>query len=393
MKVIRFLIRFIVSLVLAIGLICLALWVSGNAYLIKAVSSTYLVGETGPTIDDYSNFENRTVEAGTPQLWEYSERFQKAALSEELMKEVEDWETSALLIVKSDSILFEEYWNGYSEKSLTNTFSMAKSFTSLAIGKAIEEGHIKSLDQSVGDFIPEFAEGKKSAVKIKHLLQMSSGIDFGESYGDPFGFMAKTYYGDDLYELSVNKPMKYEPGEVWKYQGGNTLLLSFILEKASGKSLSEYFSENFWKPLGAAEDALWSLNEEGGKEKSYCCFYSNARDFARIGHMMLDSGKWNGKTLIDQEYIKKSISPVNIKDEDGKLIDYYGLHWWMGQYQGHEFYYARGIQGQYIVAIPAWDAVVVRLGHKRDPNVGAEVPKDLFVYLEAVETVSQSTTK
>ncbi|MEQ8907773.1 MAG: serine hydrolase [Vicingaceae bacterium] len=393
MKFIRFLLRFTLSLFLAILLVSLGLWISGSGHVIKAVRSTYLVGETGPTIDDYPKFENRTVEAGTPQLWEFTQDFQANRLDKKLIKEVESWETAALLILHRDSIAYEQYWNGYSEKSLTNTFSMAKSFTSLAIGKAIEEGHIKSLDQKVGDFLPEFSEGNKSAVKIKHLLQMASGIDFGESYGDPFGYMAKTYYGSELYDLTVNKPMKYEPGEVWKYQGGNTLLLSFILEKATGQNLSEYFSDNFWKPLGASQDALWSISKEGGKERSYCCFYSNARDFARIGQMMLDSGKWNGKQLVNQEYIKKAVAPVNIKNEEGKLIDYYGLQWWMGQYQDADFYYARGIQGQYIVAVPAWDVAMVRLGHKRDPNVGAEVPKDLFVYLEAAMAVSQSTTK
>ncbi len=388
MKFIRFLLRFLISLLIAIVLVALGLWISGNGHVIKAVRSTYLVGETGPTIDDYPKFENRRVEAGTPQLWEFSENYQSNSLSKELVKEIESWETTSLLILHRDSIAYERYWNGYSEKSLTNTFSMAKSFTSLAIGIAIEEGRIKSIDQKAGDFLPEFAEGEKAKITIKHLLQMASGIDFGESYGNPFGYMAKTYYGSDLYDLTVSKPMKYEPGTVWKYQGGNTLLLSFILEKATGQNLSDYFSKHFWKPLGATEDALWSISEEGGRERSYCCFYSNARDFARIGQMMLDSGKWNGRQLINQAYIEKSISPVNIKNEAAKLIDYYGLQWWMGEYQGADFYYARGIQGQYIVAIPAWDAVVVRLGHKRDPNVGAEVPKDLFVYLEAAVIIT-----
>lgn len=387
MKFFRFLLRFLLSLLIAIVLVALGLWLSGNGHVIKAVQSTYLVGETGPTIDDYPKFENRTVEAGTPQPWEFSSTYQSNSLKAELIKEIESWETAALLIFHQDSISYERYWNEYSKNSLTNTFSMAKSFTSLAIGKAIEEGHIKNINQKVGDFLPEFAEGEKAKVTVKHLLQMASGIDFGESYGDPFGYMAKTYYGKDLYNLTVNKPMKYEPGAVWKYQGGNTLLLSFVLEKATGQNLSDYFSQHFWKPIGATQDALWTVNKKGGRERSYCCFYSNARDFARIGQLMLDSGKWNGRQLIKQDYFKKSISPVNIKNEEGKQIDYYGLHWWMGEYQGAEFYYARGIQGQYIVAIPEWDAVVVRLGHKRDPEKGVKIPKDLFVYLEAAKTV------
>ena len=74
---------------------------------------------------------------------------------------------------------------------------------------------------------------------------MSSGIDFGESYGDPFGFMAKAYYGTAVYNLTLSKKSTKPPGVEWKYQGGNTLLLSFIVERATGKSLSTYFADNF----------------------------------------------------------------------------------------------------------------------------------------------------
>lgn len=385
MKFLRFLLRFSLSLIIAIILICIGLWFTGNSHLIKAVRSTYLVGKTAPTIADYTKFENRVVEASAAQKWPLDDRYNKYELNSELKKEIESWETVALLIVKDKKILFEKYWNDYSETSLSNSFSMAKSLTSLAIGAAIQEGKIKSVDQKVGDFIPEFKKGKKAAISIKHLLQMCSGIDFGESYGDPFGFMAKVYYGENLYELTVNKPVKHQPGKVWKYQGGNTLLLSFILEKACGKNLSDYFSAHFWKPIGAVNNALWTLNKEGGKEKAYCCFYSNARDFAKIGQLVLDSGSWNEQPLISKSYFIDSFVPVMLKNEEGKIVDYYASQWWIGKYKDVPFYYARGIQGQYIAAIPKWDMVLVRLGHKRHSKRGAIVPEDFFSYLKVAE--------
>ncbi len=200
--------------------------------------------------------------------------------------------------------------------------------------------------------------------------------------------MAKAYYGTDLYELTVNKAVQHPAGRVWKYQGGNTLLLSFIVKEATGQSLSDYFSEHFWKPLGASQNALWSLNKEGGLERSYCCFYSNARDFARIGQLILDSGQWQGKQIIPSSFLVESFQAVMIPSEENKNIDYYGLHWWLGDYDGVKFVYARGIQGQYIVAIPDWDMVVVRLGHKRDPKKGVRIPEDLFVYLKAGKEVT-----
>ncbi|MEX2379254.1 MAG: serine hydrolase, partial [Vicingaceae bacterium] len=317
-----------------------------------------------------------------------SENYNTYILNDLQSKILSDWETVSFLVIQSDSILFEKYWGNYGKSSLSNSFSMAKSLTALSIGAAIKEGKIESINQKVGDFLPEFVEGEKSNITIKHLLQMSSGIDFGEDYNNPFGFMAKTYYGKDLYELTVEKPVVHKAGKVWKYQGGNTLLLSFIIKKACGMPLSEYFSKNFWQIIGAKEVALWSLNEAEGIERAFCCFYSNAPDFARIGQLMLDSGKWLNKSLIDSSFYAQSITPVNIQDEDGEKVDYYGLHWWLGTYKNTTFHYARGIQGQYIVSIPEWDVVFVRLGHKRDPKIGAIIPKDLIDYLKIVEQIA-----
>jgi len=247
----------------------LGLYFSGNMHLLKAIKSTYLVGKTGPTIDDYYKFINITVEANQPQPLLFYGVTSNVNLTPEEEDLFEKWETSAFVTLKDGKMLFEKYWDKYSDESLTNSFSMAKGFTSLCIGAAIKEGKIKSTNQLISDFFPEY-EG--SGIRIKHLLQMSSGIDFGESYGDPFGFMAKAYYGTDVYNLTLSKKSTKPPGVEWKYQGGNTLLLSFIIQKATGKSLSTYFSENFWQPIGAKNDALWTLDIKEGKERSYCCF-------------------------------------------------------------------------------------------------------------------------
>ena len=385
MKFIRFIFRFLFSLLIAAFLVVIGLYISGNSHLIKAVRNTYLVGKTGPTIDDYKKFENRIVLTNKPLAWKNSKLYNTVKPNPKQQAEIYSWETSAFLVVKDRELFYENYAEGYSEKSLTNTFSVAKSFVGLAIGAAIKEGKIKSVQQKVGDFLPEFKVGEKNKITIEDLLTMSSGIDFGESYGDPFGFMAKAYYGNKIYDITLNKEVKFEPKQVWKYQGGNTLLLSFILKKATGENLSNYFSKHFWQELGASENALWTISESDSLERSYCCFYSNARDFARVGQLILDSGAWNGKQLISQEFFIKSFSPVNIEDENGKIIDYYGYHWWLGEYEGNPFYYARGILGQYIVAIPAWNTVFVRLGNKRDPTKDVEVPSDLYTYIAIVK--------
>lgn len=384
MKMIRKLFLFLLTL---LGVAIISLYLTGNKHLLKAVKSTYLVGKTGPTIDDYTKFINRTVAAKQAQKWAISKNYNSYQLSQSEEALFKKWESSAFVVIQNKEIVFEKYWDGYSDQSLTNSFSVAKSFTSLCIGAAIKEGKIKSTNQLVSDFLPEY---NGSDLRIKDLLQMSGGIEFGESYGDPFGFMAKAYYGTNIYELTLSKKQVKPAGTEWKYQGGNTLLLSFILEKVTGQTLSDYFAQNFWQPIGAANDALWTIDHENGRERSYCCFYSNAKDYARIGQLMLDSGRWNNTELIDLNYFLASISPVNLPDELGNQVTHYGYQWWLGEYKGVSFHYARGILGQYIVSVPKWNLIFVRLGKKRDPARGAVVPSDLFDYLDVVERIKET---
>ena len=385
MKFFRFYIKVFSVIILFFLLVYVALFSTGNMHLLKAVRSTYFVGKSGPTITDNNKFENRTVKANTAVEIEKTS-FQKK-ITDSLLVKCKEWETVAFLVIQNRKIIYENYWDGFNDKSLSNSFSMAKTFTSLAIGSAIQNGYIKSVKEPISNYLDEFNTKEKKNITIENLLQMSSGLDFGESYGDPFGFMAKTYYGKSIYDITINKPKKLAPGIVWKYQGGNSLLLSFVLEKATGKSLSDYFSDNIWSKIGAREDALWTLSENDKKEKDYCCFYSNARDFAKIGLLLLDSGKVNKEQIIDSTFFANSIKPVNLPDDYGKTIDYYGYQIWLNKYNNRTYYYARGILGQYIVVIPELDLVFVRLGHKRDNTRNVEVPKDLFLYLDMVESL------
>lgn len=376
-------IRILFILAIFIATACLLALFTGNGHLIKAVSNTYLKGRSGPSIDEYSIFENRVVKASKkPFIWPSSVNYNSKKLTTEELNLHEELKSVAFLVFHKDSIVHENYWDQFNDTSKTNTFSVAKSFIGLLIGAAIDEGYIKSVDQKVGDFLPEFKSGEKAKVTIKHLLQMNSGIDFGESYGDPFGFMAKAYYGDDLYDLTVHKEVTQAPGTVWMYQGGNTLLLSFIIRKATGKTVSEYFSEKIWQPIGAKESALWNLDAENGLEKAYCCFYSNARDFGKIGRLILNNGTINDQVILSQNYFERAIQPVNSKTLNGDLVDYYGYQIWMTNYQQQKVIYARGIQGQYIVALPDEELIIVRLGRKRYEEKVNNVPLDLLHYID-----------
>jgi CubicO group peptidase (beta-lactamase class C family) len=344
--------------------------ISGKTFLFKAVWYNFAA------IDDYKHFTNNIVTTAEHAPWQLSANYNKTPLPSDLKTFLEGLSTVSLLAIKNDSIVYEEYWDGYSDSSLSGSFSMAKSITSLLVGAALQDGRIKSLDEPVSDFLPEFAEGDKAKVKIIDLLTMSSGSNWDESYANPLSVTTELYYGSDVYKTATGVKMIHTPGTLHDYKSGDSQLLGLIVEKATGKSLSAYAAEKLWKPLEAEHAALWSTDRKGGNEKAYCCFNSNARDFARIGQMMLDGGKWNGKTVIDSTWCAQSIKPCMIPDPEGKPCDYYGYQWWLMPGENGIFY-ARGILGQYIIVIPSNKTVIVRLGKKRASTIINHAPEEV----------------
>src|SRR5690606_17991814 len=186
---------------------------------------------------------------------------------------------------------------------------------------------------------------------------------------NPLSNNAESYYGSDLYGLVTRQKRIGEPGKKFIYQSGNSQLLGFIIQKATGYNVSEYCSMKLWSKLGMESDAYWSLDKEHGDEKAFCCLYATARDFARLGRLILNNGNWNGEQIIPRGYMEEMVHiPAGIQTEDGIDNYQYGLHIWT--YQGHTspVVYCRGILGQYIITIPEENWVIVRLGQKKSKN-------------------------
>ena len=365
--------------ILVIGVIVL-LKCSGNEHLIKAVNSTYLDGKEGPTIEDLEVFHTREVKPGNFQEIDYSLGREIYLIDNSYVRRIEKYDPIAFLIIQNEHIIFDKYWAGYSDASMTNSFSAAKSIVGLCILKAIDMGLIRSLDDKAIEYLPELDGEYAEEVTIRHLLQMTSGMNFDESYGDPLGFMAKAYYGDDLEDVTLDYEAETEPGTEWKYLGGNTIMLSIILNRVSNQNLSEFVSRHFWAPLGSPSSALWSLDSKNGMEKAYCCFYTNALDFSRFGFIVQGMGVAGGKRYISEDLIKELQKPVVLKD--GTVIPHYGLQWWRIKYKETVVSYARGIFGQYIISIPDWDMTVVRMGWRRGDKDANNHPVDLYDYLD-----------
>lgn len=337
-----------------------------------------------PDIDDYKIFYNRVVKAGDYQPWDLAVDYNTAVLADSTTQAMLSYKPVAFLVIRNKKIVYEKYWEGYGDKSLSNSFSAAKSIVSLLVGAALDEGYIKSLDQKVADFLPSFKKDGKDQVTIKDLLTMSSGIKWDEAYTSLFSPTTEAYYTDDLTGMVNRLKMMEKPGHRYYYRSIDTEVLAMVIQVATGKTISAYASEKFWKNMGARFDALWCLDHKDGMEKAFCCFNTNARDFSRWGQLILNHGKWGGKQLISENYIDQAVSPASyLTDDDGNAVDYYGYQWWIIHYKGYKIPYMRGILGQYVFAIPGKNAVVVRLGHKRSNVLIGPNRKDIFVYLDA----------
>lgn len=375
---------------------------SGKLYLYNGIRHTYLKGKTGPEIYDLNIFYNDTIEPDEKAHVLYRSKkvntYEFSARDQELMKTLD---TRAFLVLKGDSLLFEKYTNGHTPETVSNSFSAAKTLVAMLIAIAVEEGNIKSLDEPVGNYLANFSKGEKKKITIRHLLMMSSGLDWEESASNPLSENAESYYGSNLYDLVNRQEAVTAPGKKFVYQSGNSQLLGYVLEKATGKSVSEYTEQKIWKKIGTEGHAYWSLDKQNGDEKSFCCLYATARDFARLGLLIHRGGIWGKEQVVPAWFIKEMSKPVPMLTEEGVPNYRYGLHVWTYPENNQTITYCRGIKGQYIISIPKEDLLIVRLGMKRKDNVSLSKsqknnnvkkvghPQDFFEYLRIAREIAE----
>lgn len=275
-------------------------------------------------------------------------------------KYLKDNKTVAFLIIKNDTIQYEKYFRGYEKESIVPSFSMAKSVTSILIGCAIDEGLIKSVDEPITNYIPELAKNGFEEVTIKHLLQMTSGIEYNESYVNPFGDAASFYYGLNLRKEIEKMKLKSRPGKKFDYISGNTQLLGLVLERSlKDRTITSYLQEKLWTPLEMEYDASWSIDrKKDGLEKTFCCLNARARDFAKIGRLYLNKGNWQGNQVVSQKWVEES---TKLDTTEGSA-NFYQYQWWLPT--PNEDFMAQGILGQFVYVNPSKDLIIVRLGKK-----------------------------
>jgi CubicO group peptidase (beta-lactamase class C family) len=312
-------------------------------------------------IKDHKKFKSRPLTADTSAFnfqTTNSGKFPKELNGISFDKYLEDNKTVAFLIIKNDTIQYEKYFKGYDKESIVPSFSMAKSVTSILIGCAIDDGLIKSVEEPITNYIPELTKKGFDKVKIKHLLQMTSGIKFNESYVNPFGDAASFYYGLNLRKEIRKMKLKTEPAKQFDYVSGNTQLLGLVLERSlKNKTITSYLNDKIWTKLGMEYDASWSIDrKKNGLEKTFCCLNARARDFAKIGRLYKNKGNWNGEQIVSQKWVEAS-TKLDTTEGSAKFYQY---QWWLPT--PNEDFMAEGILGQFVYVNPSKDLIIVRLG-------------------------------
>ncbi len=300
-----------------------------------------------------------------------------ARVGTDLERFLEDTGTQAFLVIRNDTILYEHYANGAGRDSTLTSFSAAKSYVSTLVGIAVAEGAIRSIDDPVTRYLPELAarDPRFSAIRIRHLLDMTSGLKYEEN-GFVNGDDALTYYYPDLRELALQKTsILTEPGRTWLYNNYNPLLLGLVLERATGEPVARYLETRLWQPMGAEYPASWSLDSTAsGFEKMESGINARAIDFAKLGRLYLDGGRVGDRQVLPDDWVKAATvmdRSVDRRTQYPAWMDepygpvYHQRFWWGARRpDGSYAFAAQGNHGQEIFVDPRTRTIIVRNGER-----------------------------
>ena len=281
--------------------------------------------------------------------------------------------TTAFLIIRNDSILYERYFNGHKNDTYCKAFSVSKVFLSSLIGIAIDEGNIQSVNDAVMKYLPEIKDKRFAGLTINHCLSLTSGIKTNNKQIFPWNDKVRIYYTPDIRKLLSNIEYDHEPGKEYAVEEVSPVLLAMVLEKATGKSVSAYLEEKIWKPLGMSHDGLWVIDsKKHGFEAANSGLTGLPVDFAKLGRLYLNNGKFNNKQIISPEWVRRSTIADTTSVCFWRKIDYYEKkdvyfnRMWLGlRTNDMDYsYFASGHFGQRIFISPAKNAIIVRFGTK-----------------------------
>ncbi|MCX7921194.1 MAG: beta-lactamase family protein [Clostridia bacterium] len=330
-------------IIIVLLILCISVLLSIPGYISRVKSSKEAIGDSH-------------------DLWKTSDPIVQGVNPEYLKRadlHLSNTNACSFIVIRDGKIVFEKYYNGVDKTDITNTYSITKNIVAALIGMAIENQYIKSTEQKVSEFFPEyFGEGedidaRKNELTIKHLLTMTSG--FQENWSE---------WGEKQNRISyaINQPIKYPPGEKFQYANTAYHLLSGVLAKSAKKTTLAIAEESLFQPLGI-KNKRWEADQQQ-YNTGYANLYLSPRDIARFGLLYLNNGMWEGKQIVPKSWVKESLQAHTYIDSeipDTAKIGY-GYNWFMQKIKGCTVYYVSSYGGQNLCIIPDMEAVVVITG-------------------------------
>ena len=278
----------------------------------------------------------------------------------------------AFLVARDDTILYERYFEGYGPATLSSSFSVAKSVTSALLGRALQSGAIRSLDDSVTAYLPELLrQPAYRGVTLRHLLAMESGIAYtrtnGHMWHDLRSSDARFFYSGNLERSLLGQHREDPPGLRWAYKDSDADLMGWVLARATGHTVARQLEE-IWRPMGAEFDASWDLDRRNGHEHTSSGLNATARDFARFGLLYLQGGKPRGETIVPRDWVQASTTLDRSRTEPEVATWWQMQHqhyWWipMQNWEAEHDFFADGSRGQRIYVHAGSHIVIVQLAN------------------------------
>lgn len=308
-------------------------------------------------------------------------------------------DSSALLVWHKGGMLLEKYWGESSEDSYVQTFSIHKSIVALAIGAAIQDGRIGSVQDPVSQYIGQWIEQPLGQITIEHLLTMSSGLERPAQSNELFSHSTLMLYGTDTSAQARALTQVSQPGTVFDYNNANPQLLIDVLEAATGASYADYLSQQLWSKVAASEGYVW-LDKTQGTAKGFCCIISKPDDLLRLGILFSMQGHWNDEAVVAKSWLEASTTPSNANPNYGYLTWLGSPHHQMRTYNpgsvfgvlhsvpyiADDLIFFDGFGGQRVYIVPSKELVIVRTGSIRFDFDDAFLPNAIISAIDKAET-------
>ena len=260
----------------------------------------------------------------------------------------------SFMVSHKGELIAEKYFESFVSDSLEHLRSATKTIMATLIGVAVDKGMIQSIEDPIAKYIPDVPDDKKE-MKIRHLLNMTSGFQWNEGAG--YNDHNKMIDSGNPLKHMMSLPMAAKPGTKWQYSSGDIHMLSVILSNTAGMSTEAFARKHFFGPMGIT-DLRWQKFGDG-----YTAGGSRLelkpRDMLKIGLMFANGGRYENQQIVSQDYLDRSTEVIYQFNANAELSEGYGYGWWTLNNKGEKAAMAMGYGGQMITVIPEDELVVV----------------------------------